>query len=335
MTSPSRIDLLPIESTALKGNRLGDPHQRELTVYVPAGYDEQTERRYPVCFLLSSHGRTSYYHISWNQWDETLPQRLDRLIRTGQMPPAIVALPDAWTRFGGSQYLDSAIGNYSSYLVDELVPLVDATYRTLAGREHRGILGHSSGGYGALVNAMQHPDVFGAIGCRAGDMYWEYTAIPGLSHFHQQLEKWGGIEEFITRIPAIQPKNGAFWEAIHTVMQSMAYATNPASPLGFDPPIDLETGAIIPEVWERWLQFDPVRMIDRSEYQTALKTMKSVFIEVGRYDEYQLQVGSRLLHRKLDQYGIIHTYEEFPDGHRDTSYRYDVAFPKIVKALSE
>lgn len=335
MTTPSRVELLPVESQALKGNRLGDPHVRELAVYLPTGYDDPTQasRRYPVCFLLSSHGRTSYYHISWNQWEETLPQRLDRLITSGTMPPVIVALPDCWTRFGGSQYLDSAIGNYSTYLVEELVPLVDATYRTLPDRDHRGVLGHSSGGYGALVQAMQHPEIFGAIGCRAGDMYWEYTSMPGLSHLHQQLDKWGGFAEFIRRIPEIQPKGGSFWEAIHTVMQCMAYASNPNSPLGFDPPID-EMGAVIPEVWERWLQFDPVRMIERQDYQAALRTMKTIFIEVGRYDEYQLQVGARLLHRKLETYAIPHQYEEFPDGHRDTGYRYDVALPLLATALS-
>jgi enterochelin esterase family protein len=166
-------------------------------------------------------------------------------------------------------------------------------------------------------------------------MYWEYSALPAVSRLHQHMEKWGGLAEFIAAIPAIRPKNAAFWEAIHTVMQCMAYGANPAAPLGFDPPVDPTTGALIPEVWERWLHFDPVRMLDRPDYQAALRRMRVIFLEAGRFDEYQLQVGARIFHQKLTALGINHHYEEFPDGHGDTSYRYDVALPVLSRVLSE
>ena len=88
------------------------------------------------------------------------------------MPPAIVVLPDMWTRFGGSQYINSAgMGRYEDYLIDEMIPLVDRNYRTLPDRDHRGIMGRSSGGFGAITQAMHHPDVFGAFACHSGDLY--------------------------------------------------------------------------------------------------------------------------------------------------------------------
>lgn len=327
------LERFEIESKALKGNRLADPDVREIAVYLPPGYE--AGRRYVTLYMLSSHGRTHHYYVGWNQWDETMPQRLDRLIETGMMPPTIVVIPDCWTRLGGSQFIDSAIGNYETFLLQEVVPAIDERYSTIADRDHRGVFGHSSGGYGALVHAMKHPDIFGGVAARAPDSYWEYTAIPGLARLHAQLEKWGGYEQFIHDIPSIRPKKGDFWVAIHTVMACMAYASNPGSPLGFDSPIDLETGELIPSVWERWLTHDPVRMVDQTDYQVALRQMRAIFLDVGTYDEYHLQVGARIIHRKLDQLSIRHQFEEFPDGHGSTSYRYDVSLPVLAKALSE
>ncbi|NDJ87340.1 MAG: esterase, partial [Chloroflexi bacterium] len=130
----SRIEYLTLESALLQHNRLGDPAVRELAVYLPPGYDETTAQRYPTLYMLSSHGRTSHYYLGWQQWDENMPQRLDRLIHNSKMPPVIVVMPDFWTRLGGSQFLDSAIGNYASHLTQEVVPAVDARFRTLANR---------------------------------------------------------------------------------------------------------------------------------------------------------------------------------------------------------
>lgn len=325
-----RIEYHSIESNALYGNRLNDPYQREVAVYLPPDYDS-SDRQYPTLYLLSSHGRTSYYYLGWNQWDEPIQDRLNRLILSGQMPSVIVVLPDCWTRLGGSQFLDSAMGNYATYLTKEIVPFVDQHFRTLPA--YRGICGHSSGGYGAIFHAMKNPHLFNAVGCRAADMYWEYTALPALARLHQYLAKWEGFEKFIAEIPTLKPKGGSFWEAIHAVMLCIAYGTNSDALLGFDSVIDMETGALIPEIWERWLQFDPVRMIDQAAYQAALRQMKVVFVEVGSYDEYQLQVGARIFHQKLTKFGIPHLYEEFPDGHGSTSYRYDVMLPILAKAL--
>jgi enterochelin esterase-like enzyme len=56
-------------------------------------------------------------------------------------------------------------------------------------------------------------------------------------------------------------------------------------------------------------------------------------VDVGAYDEYQLQVGARVLHRKLEALGIPHVYEEYPDGHRHTDYRYANSLERLSKAL--
>lgn len=333
MTNRSRIEMITIESQALHGNRLNDPHIRQLAVYIPAGYDE-SDIDYPVIYFLPAHARNHHYYVGWNQYDETLPERLDRLITSGEMPPVIVALPDFWTRFGGAQFMDSPIGNYETYFIEEILPTVDTHFRTLPSREHRGLIGHSSGGYGTLRLGMLHPELFGALSAKAPDAYWEFTAQGSISRLHGQISKYGGFAEFIEQIPTVHPKKGGFWEAIHTVMYSMAYAPNPEHPLGFDPPIDMTTGAMLPDVWERWLQFDPLHMIEISAHQDALQQMNYLFLEVGSFDEYNLAVGARLLHQRWQEFGIAHDYEEFPDGHSSTSYRFDVSIPKLAQAIS-
>ena len=81
---------------------------------------------------------------------------------------------DCWTSYGGSQYLDSpATGRYHTYLCEEVVPFVDGRYRTLAERDHRGITGKSSGGYGAMITPMLRPDLFGGLATHAGDALFE------------------------------------------------------------------------------------------------------------------------------------------------------------------
>ena len=334
MKSPSRVETPIFVSDALRSNPLGDPHERLLPVYLPPGYDNDPQRRYPTLYLLSAHGNSGPGLLNWHPWDVNVPQQLDALLARRAMPPVIVVLPDMWTRFGSSQFINSAgMGRYEDYLTREIIPYVDAHYRTLPERAHRGVLGRSSGGYGALVQGMRHPELFGALACQSGDMYWEYTCIPGISKMHQQLEHFGGLDTFIRNIPEIRPKGGTFWELIMTVCWAAAFGSNPHAPHGFDLPIDPEIGALNEAVWARWLTYDPVRMLDVPDYAEALRGMRLVFVDVGQYDEYQLQVGARVLHRKMDALSISHEYEEFPDGHRGTHYRYETSLPKLAEAL--
>mgnify|MGYP003542249796 CR=1 FL=1 len=92
------------------------------------------------------------------------PEMVDELFAGGEAPPTLVAFVDCWTSLGGSQFLNSpGTGRYLDYLCDEVVAFVDGAYPTLPAREHRGIAGKSSGGYGAMVAPMLRPDVFGAL----------------------------------------------------------------------------------------------------------------------------------------------------------------------------
>ena len=135
MKSSSRVEQPVLNSAILAGNRPGDAVARSVPVYLPPGYDDDPARRYPVIVMLTGYSGTGPFLLNLRAWDESLPQQLDRLIGGGQMLPAIVVMPDCWTRYGGSQYLNSsALGNYEDYLIQEVIPFVDRQYRTLAGR---------------------------------------------------------------------------------------------------------------------------------------------------------------------------------------------------------
>jgi enterochelin esterase family protein len=115
----------------------------------------------------------------------------------------------------------------------------------------------------------------------------------------------------------------------------MAACYSPAAdrPLGLALPFDLETGALREEIWRRWKENDPVEMVRRPEIAQALRDLRLLYLDCGSDDEYQLHLGQRLFCRRLEEAGIAHECQEFPDDHRSISYRYDVSVPKLAVAL--
>src|SRR3954447_8629795 len=178
-TLAGRLDEDVIDSAELRGNPLGDPHERPLWVYVPPGYDDEPDRRYPSVYVIQ--GYTGHVSMWKNRSAYRHPfiETADEVFAEGKAPPAIVVYVDAWTAYGGSQFVDSpGTGRYHSYLCNEVVPWVDDRYRTLPSREHRGIAGKSSGGYGAMVTPMLRPDLFGGLATHAGDALFEVCYLP-------------------------------------------------------------------------------------------------------------------------------------------------------------
>ncbi|MBX3062826.1 MAG: esterase [Anaerolineae bacterium] len=331
-----RVQTVTFESQALRGNRLGDPHVRPLSVYLPAGYEDNPDRRYPTILMLSSHGNTGQSLLNWRGWDESLDQQLDRLIASGACEPVIVIIPDTWTRLGGALHLNtSALGNYGDYLLNEIVPYVDANFRTLAEGRHRGIMGRSSGGYAALYHAMMNPGMFGAAADHSGDAYFEFMALPDIARLHRNLMKYNGLDGLMEATKLNGAKDQAFYDTISILTFAATFAPNADAPHGFDLPIDMETGALREDVWERCKLFDPINLCADPDNAASLRALNELFIDCGMYDEYNLQVGARLVSRTLNRLNVPHTYEEYPGGHRGTHYRYDVSLPRLARALSE
>jgi S-formylglutathione hydrolase FrmB len=331
MRSEGTVVIERFESQVLHGNPLGDPHARDIPVYLPPGYEAEPERRYPVIYWL--HGFTGIGLMAINKtlWVPSLPELMDRVIADGA-PPAILVMPDGSTKYGGSQYLNSpATGRYEDYVVRELVPYVDGKYRTKAARDHRGVNGKSSGGYGALVLAMRNPDVFGGVASHSGDMYFESGYKPFFWKAIPQIGKHGSLQKFLRAFDAAPKKDPEATEAL-MLLVAMAQAYSANADGSYDLPVDLETGEILDAVWARWLQWDPVYMAEG--HADALRRMKVIYIECGSKDQWYLQYGARILHRRLSAMGIPHEHQEFDDNHTSINYRYVESLRRLAAALA-
>ncbi len=329
--SAGTVTIESITSDALRGNPLGDPYVRRVPVYLPPGY-ETGRARYPVVFVLTGFTGRGMMLLNDAPWDETLPQRMDRLIAEGKVQPMILVMPDCFTRIGGSQYLNSsAVGNYEDHVVKELVALIDQKYRTMADRDHRALVGKSSGGYGSVILAMRHPDVFGLMASHSGDMYFEYCYKPDIVHAIGALRKLGGLDKFWNEIPTIRPRGKDFNDAINVIAMAACYSPNPHAPHGFDLPFDSETGELREEVWNRWLDWDPVGLVDK--HLDALRSLRLIYLDAGLRDEFNLQYGARVFVQRLNARGVQYIHEEFEDGHFGIQYRYDVSLKALSDAL--
>lgn len=327
-----RVVVEPFESAVLKGNAAGDPHVREVPVYLPPSYDREPARRYPVAFVLTGFTGRGRMLLNDNPWSPSLPDRMDRLIAAG-CGEMILVMPDAFTRYGGSQYLNSsATGRYEDHVVDELVPWADRAFRTRAEPGGRAVIGKSSGGYGALVLGMRHPDRFGAVVSHSGDMVFEYCYRGDVPKFVSRVVESGGLERWFTGFEAALQKKREDFTALNILGMAASYSPNPAArPFGIDLPADLATGAFREEVWARWLEHDPIVLVER--HAAALRGLKLLFLDCGTRDEFFLHLGARLLSRRLRELGVPHHHEEFDDGHMNVSYRYDVSLPQVAAAL--
>ena len=316
------------DSKILRGNPLGDPTKRDVTIYLPPKYDRT--RRYPAAYAIVGYTGTGKSLLSVDPMGEDLKSKLDRLVRTGKMGPMIVPMVDCFTKVGGNQYINStATGRYDDYLRKEIVPFVESRYRV----SRRGIWGKSSGGYGSIVQGMLHPDTWSALADHSGDALFEYVYIMDFPKALAAFREHGGPAGWL-RWFWRQPNRRleGLYPILNTIGMAAHYSPNPRSPtMGIDFPFDLETGEWRPDVWARWRRWDPVNMVAR--YAPSLRRMRLVYVDCGTRDQYNLIWGARTIHRMLLDLRIKHVYEEFDDTHSYITYRYDVSLPRIYRAL--
>lgn len=337
MTTRGNVHHARIDSRALRDNPLGDPATRDLYVYLPPSYDRDTARRFPVVYMLTGFGSRGRAALNDNGFSPNIAERMDKLISRGDAREMIVCLPDCFTRLGGSQYINStATGRYADHFTDEVVSFVDAGFRTVPAREARAVVGRSSGGYGALVQIMRRPDLFSIAAAHAADALFEYSLLPDFPRAFRTLRRKadGDPRRFVEAFHREERKSGDDFLTMNVVAMSACYSPDEENPPSFHLPFDAETGELRPDVWARWLEHDPVRMIERSaDYRDALRSARLLFLDAGTRDEHALDLGARAFAARLRAHDIRHTHEEFDDGHRNTSYRYDRSLALIAERM--
>lgn len=329
-----RIDRTTLVSAALQGNPLGDPHERPIWVYLPPGYDDG-DLRYPCIYVIQ--GFTGQLAMWDNRapWRPTYPEAVDDLFSSGRAPPCIVVFVDAWTRLGGSQYVDSpGTGRYHTYLCDDVVAWVDRRYRTLDDPRHRGISGKSSGGYGAMITPMLRPDVFGGLATHAGDALFEVSYLPDFPAAARTLrDHWDGsyqayLRDFRSRPAWTHPDDSLLVELWAV---AACFSTDPDGTVRL--PFDPATGRVDDAVWSRWLDRDPVRMAPL--HADALRGLRAVWVGAGTSDEWYLDLAATAFHEQLVALEIDdHHFELSEDTHRSIAHRYPAALQYLAERLS-
>lgn len=324
------VHRLTVESKVLRGNLLGDPAERIVDVYVPAGSDGSG---LPLLTDLVGFTAGGPAHTNWAAFRENVPERLDRLIGEGAMAPVVVAFPDCFTRLGGNQYVNSAaMGRWADFLTGEMLAAVEGRFGC-GGPGRRGVFGKSSGGYGSIVHALDHADVWAAAACHSGDMAFELCYLPDMPDALRALAKGdGAIEAWWTKFEAApKPSDGAL-KVVNILAMAASYDPDPSQFLGLRLPVTTDTCELIPERWANWLAHDPVLKLERQA--DALRGLKALYIDCGVADQFNLVYGARRFARRLDELGIAHRYAEFDDNHTAVDYRMDESLPYLAAALS-
>ena len=296
-----------IDGSRLAGNLLGDPTERDLFVYLPPGY-EDGDQRYATAYLLHAYGETAAKAVQavadGPRWQPPLQDVLDPVFGRMGVAPMIVVIPDGWSRWGCGQWVDSPVtGNFEQYVLHDVIPHIDRTYRTLPSATSRGVFGFSSGGFGSWNLASRNPGVFGAMAVLSADSWLDMTHKFMLYKFLDSI--WPEAPN--------GPIEGNVWSEL-VYDYSATYSPNPNNPPFYvDLPMAWPSGELRQDVWDRWLTFDPV--VNVHDRLDNLRKLSGILLDAGANDDYNLHWGHRLLSHYLDRAGIKHEHRENPGNH--------------------
>jgi enterochelin esterase-like enzyme len=331
LSAHGAVHRITVESRVLVTNLLGDSAVRSVDVYTPPGY--APEQALPLLVDLVGFTGSGLSHTAFRSFGENVPERADRLIAEGVMPPVVIAFPDCFTRLGGNQYINSAaIGRWEDFLIDEMLPAVEQRF-SCGGSRRRGVFGKSSGGYGAIVHALRRADTWAAAACHSGDMAFELVYGSQFPMVLRALAKHDlSIERCIRAFEGMDKQEPGDVSVIEQFAMAASYDPDPTQFLGIRMPVDLETCEVIEERWANWLAWDPLNMLHSGAEN--LSRLAMLYVDCGDTDQCNLVYGARRLHRGLNRLGIRHVYEEFPDNHTNIDYRMDRSLPLLAHALS-
>jgi len=326
------IERLVVDSNLLN-NRLGDPTKREVIVHIPKqGLDLINQgSKLPVLIYLAPFTSSGLARAGWKAFAETLPQRHERLVNEQKMPPTILVLPDCFTSLGGNQFVDSKIlGAWSSWLHECLKPTIEQRYST---NSKFALFGKSSGGYGALHNAIHHEGEWNAIASHSGDVGFDVLYRSDFPTTATQINQQGGLDKFLTHVKTCSKLSGDDFHALMICAMAASYDSNEiqSSGNGIRLPFELDTCEIDNSIWNNWLTFDPLNSIQQNP--DSLKSLDLLYIDCGNRDQYGIQYGSRMMVKNLQEHGVIHHWEEFEGTHSGIEYRLDNSMPMLAKAL--
>ena len=311
---PGQIVEHKITAPSIQNNKGGEDPVRHVSVYLPPGYDNSTQR-YPVLYFLHGYGATDKDIVQWFD----LRKQMDAAITSGKIKPFIIVLADSRTRFLGSFYINSPLaGNWGDFIARDLVAWADKNFRTIADRKSRGVAGHSMGGYGTLRMAMLYPDVFSsayALSPAAIDWHGEFTV--NNSGF-KRVARNNNLESILKGLEeaATNHEESAFFSGVFTSMARMISPDENAGPLQARFPVEYKGDSAIYniDVIKQWEKNFPMNMVD--EHLDALRNLTALKLDWGRNENFpHVPFTALQLSKKLEAYKIEHFAEEYLGDH--------------------
>ena len=298
--APGTVERITVHGKALEGNLEGDSPDREVAVYLPAGYAANQNRRYPVVYLLHGYGGREDTFLARLA---NLQESGDRLAAAQGFSSAIVVTPNAYSLHKGSMYSNSpTTGDWERFIAEDLVAHMDGHYRTLPDRMSRGLAGHSMGGYGALRIGMKRPDVFGAL--------YIMSACCLTANRNPQPDSMKAAEAITTREQAEEAARAPGFGPSVTLASAAAWSPNPKNPpLYLDLPV--KDGKVRPDIVAKWVANAPLEMLE--QYVANLGKYYAIGIDIGTKDG--LIASNKELHAAMTRLRIPHGYEEYDGDH--------------------
>jgi S-formylglutathione hydrolase FrmB len=284
---------------------------RPLFVWAPP----DRSRTYPTVYVLHSHMRSAESWFNVEPFIASYPERIEAIA-----PDAVVALVDGWTDAGGGLW----IGELTDYLRDTVVSFVDERYPT---NGLRGLQGKSSGGYGAIVHALERPDLFQAFAAHAPDALFDVTIAHDFPAAARALaqRRYTSMDDFWAAFDGLHDSTDALLVQLGAAARAFGDG---------ELPIDRDTGAPLP-AFGAWLEHDPVRLIPL--HADAVAQLRGAWLDAGRSDEYFFDLGVVALRRELRTAGLPEDrlrFELFDGGHRGLTPRYPLSLAFLVDSLS-
>ncbi|MBT4760549.1 MAG: enterochelin esterase [Bdellovibrionaceae bacterium] len=312
------VKTLVVSSASLKGNPLKDSFKRYNQVLVP----KTKKTNLPVVFILSGFAGNGSKYFNVRFHEQNFPQLIDKQVSQKLAPKALYVFVDALTFWGGAQFVNSVgTGNYEDYLIEDLLPEVQNNFSVSSQAKHYCVMGGSSGGYGALHLASKYPRCFGTFAATAPDSFFQMSLLPEIYTALPLLHKYKGnltlIKEDLIEERFFRGKNA--FSLLNAIGMGVCYAPSLKRKNKVLWPVNYETGELDSAIWEQWLAFDPVNFLPQ-RWQN-LKLIKNKYLDVGVYDQYYLQYGSRMIKNTFKDHKISLKYEEFEGNHNDISKR--------------
>jgi hypothetical protein len=312
-SAESQVVERELRSENIAHNKTGTDSVRKMLVYLPAGYDESSSKRYPVIYFLPNPFEDSY-RFDFDHRDAR--GLFDRAIAAGVIGKFILVAVDMNTPLGSSWYVNSsATGNWEDFMVQELVPYIDANFKTLPHRDSRGIAGIFIGGYGAIRFGMRHPDVFGSV-------YAMHPVVTGSGvGVSAAIPKW----DILANAKSMDNvKKDGRTQIFTTIFQ--AHLPDPGKPpLFIDLPARQEGDHLIidAKLMERLRNnFYLETMIP--QYADNLKSLRGFKFDWSRNDaNFDHVYANQAFTHKLNEFGIIHGAEEYNGAFGESDWGVD------------